>query len=156
MKYRLLSFGKVRDRHFQALIEDFEKRIGRFVPFEATVLKDAKIASHVPVAQVQEEEGERLLKAVSSDTSLILFDEQGDQLTSRQFAEWIGSMESWNREIAFAIGGALGHGTLVRTRAERRVSLSPLTFNHYLARLVALEQLYRALTLLRGMPYHND
>lgn len=156
MKYRILALGKLRDRNFRALVQDFEQRIAQLVPFESLELRDEKLLPGRDPAQLREAEAERILGKIHADTCVVALDEAGTGMGSRELAAWLESLERSRREIAFCVGGALGHGEVLLRRADSRLSLSPMTMNHYLARLVLAEQLYRAISLTRGMPYHND
>ncbi|ADU66957.1 23S rRNA (pseudouridine(1915)-N(3))-methyltransferase RlmH [Desulfurispirillum indicum] len=156
MKYRLLSTGKIRNKHIQALVADYEGRIHRMVPFESVEIADEKIQSGRPVAAIQKAEGERLLKKIPADACTVVLDEKGKQLSSVELANWIQGMESRYREMIFCIGGALGHGEEVKARADCLLSLSAMTMTHTMARLFAVEQLYRAFAIQKGLPYHNE
>jgi 23S rRNA (pseudouridine1915-N3)-methyltransferase len=103
-----------------------------------------------------DEEGKRILAALRADTHLVMLDERGRSRTSLALSEWLGERLRDGRELAFAIGGPDGFAEPVRTRAQESWSLSPLTLPHALVRVVLIEQLYRAVTLLDGHPYHRE
>ncbi len=100
-------------------------------------------------------EGEQLLKQVGPRDSLIALDERGEMLSSVELSRLVGTSQNRSRDLLFAVGGDEGLSSAVRDRAQNVLSLSRLTLPHRLARLVLVEQLYRAFTLLRGEPYHR-
>ncbi|MBB5021078.1 23S rRNA (pseudouridine(1915)-N(3))-methyltransferase RlmH [Desulfurispira natronophila] len=156
MKYRIISVGKVRNRHFQTLIDDFESRIARLVPFESLQVADEKIRESSPPSRIREQESQRVLERIPADSGVVALDEGGQQMSSVALARWLQKQEPRWRSITFCVGGALGHGECLQQRADTTLSLSLLTFNHHLARLVTVEQIYRALSIQRGLPYHNE
>jgi 23S rRNA (pseudouridine1915-N3)-methyltransferase len=140
MKLRLLSLGKTRRAECRALLEDYAARIRRFCALDITELRDASAAS--------------LKKLKRDGTALVLLDAHGSQLTSQQFARWLGAhRDRGARELVFLCGDADGFPEELRRAAKEKISLSTLTLQHELARVVLAEQLYRALTILQGHPY---
>ena len=154
MLLRLISVGKVKDRALREGVEEYLKRLRRHFSVEWTEVK--KESSDRSVDEIRRLEGARIL-AASGAGVLVLLDEKGELLDSKKFAQ---KLRKWTdggtREVAFAIGGAYGHDEAVRARAAWSWSLSPLTFTHQHVPLLVAEQLYRANTILRGEPYHNE
>ena len=150
---RLIWVGKTRNAHLRALVEEYLKRLSRFARCEVTELREGAAADE---RQCVEEEGKRILGALASDTLTVLFDVEGGQWDSAGLAAQI---EDWQgrsvKEAAFVIGGHLGVSEAVRRRADVRWSLSRLTLTHEMARVLLAEQLYRAFTIMRGMPYQK-
>ena len=105
--------------------------------------------------EVQEEEGVLLLRRFKSTDYVILLDERGTEYNSISFAEHLNSLEGRVNQLLFVIGGPYGFSKSVYNRADARLSLSKLTFSHQLVRLLFMEQLYRAFTILKGEPYHH-
>ena len=154
MRLRLIWVGKTRNEHLRALAEDYLKRLSRFVRCEVTELRECSAAD---TRACLEEEGKRILGALASDALTVLLDVGGQTLwSSEELAE---QLEGWQnrsiKEVAFVIGGHLGASEEVRARAQVRWSLSPLTLTHEMARVVVAEQLYRAFTITRGLPYQK-
>ncbi len=134
-----------------ALCAEFQKRLGRYVPVEVVEVKDARGRSPRDCA---EQEGARLLAKI--DASAVLLDEHGRERTSRQLAQWLRkTTDEGQREITFVLGGAWGLSDAVLDRCPQRLRLSSMTLTHEMSRMLLLEQLYRACTILRGAPYHH-
>lgn len=153
MKCRVLWLGKTRDAWIKAAIAEYATRIGHYLPLTMDELKDEKDATQ---EEGRRKEGERLLRQVSPQAVLVVLDERGKQLDSRQFADFIGKCrDNGTSELAFAIGGAYGFSDEVRKRADRVLALSAMTFTHQMVRPFLLEQIYRACTILNNEPYHH-
>jgi 23S rRNA (pseudouridine1915-N3)-methyltransferase len=151
MKFRFVWVGKTRNKNWKALQDEYLKRLSHFVPCEIREAKDAA------GPKSRETEGNRILELLNPKSFAVLLDPAGTALDSLALARRIGKWEnSANKEIAFIIGGAEGVSSAVAERADDRLSLSFLTFTHEMARVVLLEQLYRAHTISRGFPYHNE
>ena len=154
MKLRLIWVGKTRDAHLRSLAAEYLKRLSRFARCEVTELRES--AAEEPRACV-EEEGKRVLGALASDALTILLDVSGT--TSWSSEELAAQIEAWQghsvREATFVVGGHLGVSEELRRRAQVRWSLSRLTLTHEMARVLLLEQLYRAYTITRGLPYQK-
>src|SRR5690606_36616417 len=150
MRFRFLWIGKTRNRDWLALQGDYFDRLSQFIKCDITEIKDS--APHEGPA----EEGERLLKSISPANLVVLLDVKGKQVNSHQLAK---QMENWqmaaHKEIVFVIGGAQGVSPEVAERADLRLSLSFLTFTHEMARVILLEQLYRAFSITKGFPYQK-
>ncbi|MCA1815761.1 MAG: 23S rRNA (pseudouridine(1915)-N(3))-methyltransferase RlmH [Acidobacteria bacterium] len=154
MRLRFIFVGKTRNEHARALVEDYVGRLSRFCKTEVTELREASGAGDDRA--VVEEESRRISAALAQGSLTVLLDVEGQQWGSRELAARLeGWMNAGRKEIAFVVGGHLGVGDGVRRRADVRWSLSRLTLTHELARVVACEQLYRAFTILRGLPYQK-
>lgn len=147
MKFRLIWVGKTRDDNYRALQQDYLQRLSHFVNCEVIEIKDGG---------GKQDEGQRILQKVNPSSFVCLLDVLGRHITSHDLA---GNVEEWQnrgqKEVAFIIGGADGVSAEVAARADFRLSLSFLTFTHEMARVVMLEQLYRAYTIIRGFPYQK-
>lgn len=153
MKLHLASVGRLRAPWSDAA-DDYTARIQRYARLRTTEVREAKLPD--PVA-IRRAESTALLAAVAPGSTLIVLDERGASLTSRQLAQRLdAAMTHADSDWTLCIGGANGHDATLRDRAAWTWSLSPLTLPHELARVVVLEQLYRAFTILRGEPYHRD
>lgn len=140
MKLRLLMLGKTRRPEMRVVLDDYLKRIGRSCPIELTDVRDADAA----------------LKKLDADraASVVLLDAAGKTLDSNALAKWLGELrDRGTREIIFLCGDADGFPDTLRQRAHQKLSLSPMTFSHELARVMLAEQLYRAFAILSGSPY---
>lgn len=157
MKIKLVCVGNVRSKSVSALVNDYFGRIGHYYPFSCTVIADVKSTASMTAAKVKDSEGCRILAEVAPADRLILLDERGKELTSREFSVVLEKFANDGiRTLVFAIGGPYGFAQAVYDRADSLLSLSKMTFPHELARLVFAEQLYRAGTIRRGEPYHHD
>lgn len=153
MRLRVLWVGKTQDVWLKSGIDEYAGRIGRYLPLEIAEVREEKGA---PPDLMRSRESERLLKSLPKNSRLVLLDEKGDQLSSPEFASFIGrERDNGASELVFVIGGAYGVSDGVRARAGRTVALSRMTFTHQMARLFLLEQLYRGLTILNNESYHH-
>jgi len=154
MRLHFVWIGKTKERHCAALVADYLKRLARFAPCDVSELKVPSGSSDE--RRVLAQEGEKILAAVERDDFIVLLDEQGRQFSSPALAEFIGARQQAGvKRLAFIIGGFAGVSAEVKQRAHLHWSLSSLTLPHDLARVVLTEQLYRAYTLLAGLPYHK-
>lgn len=157
MKTVLLCIGKTDSPYLQTGIADYASRLPHYIPFEMTVIPDVKNSRGMREEQQKTAEGKQILAQVETSDTLVLLDEGGRQFTSRQFAQFFTKAAlSGARRLVFVIGGPYGFSADVYARANQRVSLSPMTFSHQMVRLIFVEQLYRAQTIIKGEPYHHD
>lgn len=156
MKIELLFLGKTKTPYLAAGIEDYNKRLGRYARIEIKTLKDRVGKSGLTDDRAVAEEGRILLAAASKPTLLVALDRCGRQIDSEHLAHLITSWEEQGtKSVTFAIGGPSGLATPVIEKAAMVLSFSEMTFPHELARLVLLEQLYRAYTIKAGEKYHR-
>lgn len=157
MKIQLLCIGRTREKDIDAAIGRYASRIPHYIPFEIVYLQDVKSSATLTPERQKVLEGERMLSRLQPGDFLMLLDERGREYTSREFASLL---ERKNNELpgrlVLAIGGPYGFSPDVYARAGGMISLSKMTFPHELVRLFIVEQLYRAMTILRGEPYHHD
>ena len=156
MKVTLLVVGKTTDARLQSLIEDYCQRLEHYVSFEFAVVPDIKNAKSLSEAQLKTAEGMEILRRLSPATDVALLDEHGKEFRSVDFAQWMQKKMASGKDLTLVIGGPYGFSEDVYARANGSVSLSQMTFNHQMVRLLAIEQLYRAMTILRGEPYHHE
>jgi 23S rRNA (pseudouridine1915-N3)-methyltransferase len=153
MLLRLIWVGKTKNEHLRALVNDYLGRLGRFVRCEVTELRESSARTE---REGIEEEGKRIIGALRSGALVILLDVEGRQWSSIELA---GEIEKWQtggkKEVAFVIGGHNGVSKDVAERADLRWSLSRMTLTHEMARVVMAEQLYRAYTIIQGLPYQK-
>lgn len=156
MKIKFLIFETKTPGWVEEARSEYAAKIGGFMPFEISILKSPS-ADRDQADVKRKREGEMLLKQLDERDMLVLFDEAGKLAkTSEDFARELGrAVESGKQRLVFCIGGAYGFSDEVKKRAQMKWSLSPLTMNHWIAQLMALEQIYRGFTILKGIPYHN-
>jgi len=153
VKLRLLSIGKDRSGLYAPAVTEYLQRLQRHLRLELVELPEARRYAGTPRAR--EEEGEALLARIGPRDRVVALDERGKEYTSVELARRLQAWLEGGRDLAFVIGGADGLSADVLARADERLALSRLTFAHRLARLVLAEQLYRAVTIARGEPYHK-
>ena len=156
MKIQLLMTGKTNDPRLQSLIDDYQQRLKHYVPFELVVIPDIKNAKSLSQEQLKSAEGDAILSRLTPATDVVLLDEHGREYRSVEFADYLQKKMSSGRDLAFVIGGAFGFSPAVYERANGKLSLSQMTFSHQMIRIMAIEQIYRAMTILRGEPYHHE
>lgn len=157
MKISLLVIGKTDASFFIEGIKEYENRLKHYIPFELRVIPDIKNTKKLSEDQQKEKEGELILKNIQAGDYLVLLDDKGKEFTSMQFASYIEKKTHIvNKRLVFVIGGPYGFSQAVYEKASERISLSRMTFSHQLIRLVFLEQLYRAMTILNNEPYHHE
>lgn len=158
MKVTLLVVGKTTDPHIVALIDDYKRRLTHYLPFEMVVIPELKNAKNLTEEQQKQQEGELILKAVGKGVTahVVLLDEHGCEYRSVAFADYLQKRMSAGQDIIFVVGGPYGFSPEVYARANAKISLSQMTFSHQMVRLFFVEQIYRAMTILRSEPYHHE
>ncbi|MBQ3717615.1 MAG: 23S rRNA (pseudouridine(1915)-N(3))-methyltransferase RlmH [Paludibacteraceae bacterium] len=156
MKITLLVVGKTTDSRLISLIEDYRKRLIHYVPFELVVLPDLKNTKSLSEEQIKTAEGEAILRFVTPSMDVVLLDEHGREFRSVEYAEWLQKKMGSGKDLALVIGGPYGFSEAVYQRADGKVSLSRMTFSHQMIRIMVIEQIYRAMTIIRGEPYHHE
>lgn len=157
MKTILLVVGRTVEPHFIAGITDYVQRIKRYMQFEMEVIPELKNTKSLTEEVQKEKEGELILKALQPGDVLVLLDEGGKEMRSVEFAEYMKrKMNTVNKRLVFLIGGPYGFSPKVYAAAQEKMSLSRMTFSHQMVRLIFVEQLYRALSILNGSPYHHE
>ena len=156
MRITLLTVGKTTDPRLASLIEDYRQRLTHYVPFEWVVLPDMKNAKALSEEQVKAAEGEMILRALTPSMDVVLLDEHGKEMRSVEYADWIQKKMSSGRDLTLVIGGPYGFSPAVYERANGKLSISQMTFSHQMIRIMVIEQIYRAMTILRGEPYHHE
>ena len=157
MKIILMVTGRTRDEALEKLTRRYTARIGHYVPFELMELPDVRTTRSTTEASQKQAEGAQMLRNIAPADCVVLLDEHGRQMTSREFAAFIDrKMSTLPRNLVFVVGGPYGFSEEVRARADAMLSLSLMTFSHEMVRPFFAEQIYRAMTILRGEPYHHD
>jgi len=153
MKLRVLAIGKDRSGLYAPAVEEYVKRLTRYVRFELVELPEAK--KHAGTPRAREEEGAALLARLDPREHVVALDERGKEYTSVELARRVEGWQGQGRDVALLVGGSDGLAPEVLARAQEKLALSRFTLAHRLARLVLVEQLYRAMTIVRGEPYHK-
>lgn len=157
MNFILLTVGKTHIPFVVEGIKDYCRRLERYVPFSIVELPDVRNAGAMPAETQKQREGEMMMSKFQPSDFVILLDEKGKEYSSMEFSGYISKLQSSGRKRAvFVVGGPYGFSPAVYDRADAKVSLSRMTFNHEMVRLFFVEQLYRAHTILRGEPYHHE
>lgn len=157
MKIVLLVVGKTDAHYWQEALAEYQNRLVHYVPFEMEVIPDIKQTKNKTEAQQKECEGELILKRLQAGDQVVLLDEKGKEHTSVQFAAYLEKkMHTVPKRLVFVIGGPYGYSNAVYQAAQERLSLSKMTFSHQMIRPIFMEQLYRAMTILRNEPYHHE
>lgn len=157
MKILLLVIGKTDEPYIETGLTKYINRIVHYAPFEVKVIADIKNRKALSEEQQKKAEGSLILAQLAENDVIVLLDENGKQFTSRQFSQCIErKMANLSRRIVFVIGGPYGFSDEVYAKADEKISLSPMTFSHQMVRLIFLEQLYRAFTIIKGESYHHD
>jgi len=159
MQIRVIAVGKIKEQFLREGIAEYEKRLRPYAKLQVVELPEEKRpqpASPANESVAIEKEGERILGAVAENSFVIALDVKGQSWSSEELAASFGERElSGQNQLAFVIGGDLGLSPAVLARSNLRLSLSKMTFTHPMARLLLLEQVYRAFRILRGEPYHK-
>lgn len=156
MNTTLLMVGRMADKRISAMVGEYAERLRHYMPFAMKELPELKSRASLTPLQQKELEGASILKQLSPQENLVLFDEHGSEFTSIELASWLEKQQQAGRPLVLLIGGPYGFSDAVYKRADARLSLSRLTMSHQMVRLFAVEQLYRACTILRGEKYHHE
>jgi 23S rRNA (pseudouridine1915-N3)-methyltransferase len=157
MKIELWVIGKTAFDYLEDGIALYIKRLERYVPFQVQIFNDVKNAKNMSSDILKQKEGESLLAKITKDDTVFLLDERGKQYTSVEFSQFFERQQNnATKKIVFIIGGAYGFSDDIYQRADGMISLSKMTFSHQMIRLFAVEQIYRAFTIIKGEPYHNQ
>ena len=156
MKITFLVTGKNKDKYLIEGINEYIKRMKKYISFEFKEIPGVKSTKKYSKEEIKQREGETLLKQIPENAYLILLDERGKQMSSENFSMWLKkSMIQSTQHLFFVVGGAYGFSETVYKAASAKLSLSSMTFSHQVIRLMFMEQIYRAFTIIHGEPYHN-
>lgn len=153
MKIKILFVGKTVDDRISGIVDEYLKRM-KNIDITVKIVPGAKKKYSVEVQK--SEEGRSILSFIDDSEFVAILDDKGDSFTSRQFAEWLERRQTASRNITFVVGGAYGFSNEIYDRADSRISLSKMTFSHQIVRAIFAEQLYRAFTIIAGLPYHHE
>ncbi|MBE6337248.1 MAG: 23S rRNA (pseudouridine(1915)-N(3))-methyltransferase RlmH [Lentimicrobiaceae bacterium] len=156
MKIVFLVIGKTDESYLDTGILKYIKRLEHYVPFEMKIIPDIKNRKTLTEEQQKKAEGEFILSNINIGDDLVLLDENGKTFSSVAFSQWIEKqMNIGSKRMIFVVGGPYGFSKEVYAKAKFKISLSEMTFSHQMIRLIFVEQLYRAFTIIKGEPYHH-
>lgn len=156
MKTKLLVVGKTNDKNITKGIDDYVGRVKHYMPFDIEVIPELKNTKSLTQSNQKEMEAEQILKRLQPSDTVVLLDEHGKEYRSIEFARWTEKLQQTARSLVFIIGGPYGFADSVYERSDAKLSLSKMTFSHQMIRLLFLEQIYRACTIIKGEPYHHE
>jgi 23S rRNA (pseudouridine1915-N3)-methyltransferase len=157
VNFVLLVIGKNDEAWLAQGISEYLKRLGHYLNFEIQVIPDLKNAKNLTTDTLKEKEGEIILDKFNNSDYVILLDDKGKQHSSSEFSSFLEKlMGSGYKRVVFVVGGAFGFSEKVYKRANNQLSLSKMTLTHQMVRLFFVEQLYRAMTIMRGERYHHE
>lgn len=157
MKATLILVGKTVNKHFVDLIDEYAQRVTHYIGFDIITIPELRNTKSLTPDQQKTSEGELILKQLQPGDSVVLLDEHGKELRSVEFSTWMErKMQTVPKRLVFIIGGPYGFSPSVYAAAQEKLSLSKMTFSHQMVRLIFIEQLYRAMTIMRGEPYHHE
>lgn len=156
MEIKLLTIGKTGISYIKEGINEYCKRLSRYLPYEIVELPDAR-KGRLSESEQKEAEAELILRYLNESDYVVLLDEKGREYTSREFAALLERlMASGRKRTVFVVGGPYGFSQRIYQRSDSMLSLSKMTFNHEMVRLFFTEQMYRGISILHGLPYHHD
>jgi 23S rRNA (pseudouridine1915-N3)-methyltransferase len=157
MKIVLLMVGKTTGESLLNLIQDYQNRIQHYLNFETMVVPELKNTKSLSIHEQKEKEADLILKQIENQDEIILLDEKGKQFSSVAFSQFMEKkIMSTTKRMIFVVGGPFGFAQKLYDRANGKISLSSMTFSHQMIRLIFTEQLYRAMTIIRGENYHHE
>lgn len=157
MKTVLLVVGRTVEPHFITAINDYVQRTRRYLSFELEVIPELKNTRNLSTDVQKEREADLILKTMQPGDVVVLLDEGGREMRSVEFADWMKhKMNTVSRRLVFVVGGPYGFAKRIYDVAHEKLSLSRMTFSHQMVRLIFVEQLYRAMSILHGSPYHHE
>jgi 23S rRNA (pseudouridine1915-N3)-methyltransferase len=157
MKIVLMQTGKTSDKHMSLIADLYSTRISKYHAFETITIPDLKNTRNMPVEEQKIKEGKKILQNLNPDDFIVLLDERGKEFRTIEMAGWLERIFMMPRKrLVFIIGGPWGFSVEIYGKADFSISLSKMTFPHQLVRLLFLEQLYRACTVIKGEPYHHE
>ncbi|MFN8210148.1 MAG: 23S rRNA (pseudouridine(1915)-N(3))-methyltransferase RlmH [Bacteroidales bacterium] len=157
MKVSLIQTGKTGEKYLSDGVAEYTARIKKYIAFDIITIPDLRNTKSMPVEEQKLREGRQVIQSLSADDLVILLDDKGKEYTTMGFATQLEkTFHMSKKRVVFVIGGPWGFSQELYSRADMKISLSKLTFSHQLVRLLFVEQLYRALTVIKGDPYHHE
>ena len=157
MKGVLIVVGKTTDKRFETIIQEYIERIRHYIPFTIEVIPELKNTKGLSQDEQKKREGEQILKSLQAGDYIVLLDEHGSERSSMDFASWVQKkMAAGPKRLVFIVGGPYGFSDKKKKKGNEEVSLSRMTLSHQMIRMFFVEQIYRAMTILNGEPYHHE
>lgn len=157
MKMVFLQTGKTNEKYVADGVEIYSARIQKSYGFEIITVPDIKNTRNMSEQEFREKEGKKILEIFREGDYIVLLDERGKEFRTAEFADWLENrLMQAARRVVFVTGGAWGFSGELHNKADMKISLSKMTFPHQLVRLIFIEQLYRALSIIKGSPYHHE
>lgn len=157
MTSTLIVIGKTNDERFRTIIDEYVARVNHYMPFNIEVIPELKQAKNLSFDQQKDKEAELLQKSLKPGDYVVLLDEHGRERRSMDFAQWMQKkMSAGPKRLVFVVGGPYGFARQIHQLASEEISLSQMTFSHQMIRMLFVEQIYRAMTILHNEPYHHE
>ena len=157
MKGVLIVVGKTTDKRFETISQEYIERIRHYIPFTIEVIPELKNTKGLSQDEQKKREGEQILKSLQAGDYIVLLDEHGSERTSMDFASWMQKkMAAGPKRLVFIVGGPYGFSDAIHQKGNEEISLSRMTLSHQMIRMFFVEQIYRAMTILNGEPYHHE
>lgn len=157
MKGVLIVVGKTTDKRFETIIQEYIERIRHYIPFTIEVIPELKNTKGLSQDEQKKCEGEQILKSLQAGDYIVLLDEHGSERSSMDFASWMQKkMAAGPKRLVFIVGGPYGFSDAIHQKGNEEISLSRMTLSHQMIRMFFVEQIYRAMTILNGEPYHHE
>lgn len=157
MKITLLVIGRTVEKHYIAGINDYVERTKHYIGFDMEVIPELKNTKSLSQEQQKEKEADLILKSLQPGDHIVILDEHGKEFRSVEFADWMKKkMNSVNKRMVFIVGGPYGFSKRIYDIANEKISLSKMTFSHQMIRMIFVEQIYRAMTIINNGPYHHE
>ena len=157
MKTILLAVGRTVENYYISAINEYVARTKHYIPFDVEIIPELKNTKNLTAEQQKEKEADLILKSLQPGDTVVLLDEHGREFRSVDFAAWIErKLSTTGKRLVFIIGGPYGFSPRIYQVAQEKISLSKMTFSHQMIRMIFVEQVYRAMTILRGEPYHHE
>ncbi|MEN8119747.1 MAG: 23S rRNA (pseudouridine(1915)-N(3))-methyltransferase RlmH [Bacteroidota bacterium] len=157
MKVKFILIGKTSFKFVETGLEMYKERLKRLADFELSIIPDLKNTKNMPHELIKVKEGALIMKILTNADFVVLLDEKGRSLNSLKFASLIeNKLLASTKQLVFIVGGAYGFSKEIYKRGDFLLSLSEMTFSHQIIRLFFMEQIYRAFTIIKGLPYHNE
>lgn len=157
MKLLILFTGRTQGNIYPGLINEYVQRLSHYIPVQVEEIPDLKNTKSLSEDQQKEKEADMVFERMQGGDVLVLLDERGKEMTSREFSQWMEQkMQTVPKRLILLIGGPYGFSQRIYDAAQGKLSLSKMTFSHQMVRLFLVEQIYRAFTIIKGEPYHHD
>lgn len=157
MKLLILFTGRTQGNVYPSLINEYVQRLSHYIPVQIDEIPDLKNTKSLTEEQQKEKEADQVFDRMQGGDMLVLLDERGKEMTSREFSQWMEQkLQTVPKRLVLLIGGPYGFSQRIYDAAQGKISLSKMTFSHQMVRLFLVEQIYRAFTIIKGEPYHHD